>query len=127
MLKGSKELMLSGISYALLLLVIYFVHCRESVFLVYIAAALILIALIFPIFFKPINIIVQPAGKFLINLIVNTLLILIFYFLFSPIAIIRRLVLKGGIIKNEIDKNCTTYFIDKPEIKYDRSFFERLY
>ncbi|MGB9599923.1 MAG: hypothetical protein ACP5QK_05060 [Myxococcota bacterium] len=122
-----RGLMLSGISYSLLLLILYFVKFRENIFLLYISGILLLLALILPKFYKPINFLINPVGRFLINLIVNILLILLFYLVFSPVALIRRLLVKDGVIKKDIDIGCTTYFVDKPKVEYDRRFFERLY
>lgn len=122
-----RELMISGISYAILLLFFYFAKFRDSIGILYVALFFFLTALIYPYLFKPLNYIVHPIGRFLINLLIKIILIILFYFIFTPIALIKRVFSSERIIKLGFDKNANSYFEDKPKVVYDREFFKRLY
>ncbi len=127
MQNNRRELMISGISYAVLLLFFYFIRFRDSVWILYAALFFFLTALIYPYLFKPINYIIHPVGRFLIDIIIKVILTVLFYFIFTPIAIIKRRVSSEGMIKTELRKETDSYFTDKPPAVYDKDFFKRLY
>ena len=121
-----EDLIISGVSYSILLLVLYLFKFRDVRPLPYISAILLLIAIIFPKFYKPVNFVVHPIGRFLINIIVNTILTLLYFFVFTPVALIRRALGHRG-IEIGFDKNKKTYFIDREKRDYNRDFFEKMY
>jgi len=120
------ELIVSGVSYSILLLVLYIFKFRDVKPLLYVSAILLLIAIIFPQFYKPINFVVNPVGRFLINIIVNTILTLLYFFVFTPVALLRRALGHRG-IEVDFDRGKKTYFVDKGKREYNRDFFEKLY
>jgi len=120
------ELIVSGVSYSILLLVLYIFKFRDVKPLLYVSAILLLIAIIFPQFYKPINFVVNPIGRFLINIIVNTILTLLYFFVFTPVALLRRALGHRG-IEVDFDRGKKTYFVDKGKREYNRDFFEKLY
>jgi hypothetical protein len=119
--------MISGLSYSVLMLLFYLIRFRESIWLVYAALISAILSLISPGLFQYINRVVHPVGRFLIDIIIKAILIVFFYLIFTPIAVIRRSVNKEGLIKLEFEKGLDTYFIDREKVEYREDFFKRLY
>ena len=119
--------MISGISYSFLLLVLYLLKFRDAEWLIYIVGVFLVLAILFPYAFIPVNALVHPIGRFLINLTIKLILIILFYILFTPVVVIRRVLYGNTEIRLKSKSSARSYFVDKPKIIYDKKFFERLY
>ncbi len=126
MKENKKELRIAGMAYSLLFLLLYLLRFNEKLLLLYISALLFVLSIIYPVAIKPLYLVLKPAGEFLINLIIKIILILIFYLLFTPIAIIRRFT-GATIIEKQFDRNRVSYFIDNTQVEYNKDFFKKLY
>ncbi len=126
MKQDRTTLMISGISYALILLILYFTRF-SSTYLLYVSAILIFIALLYPYVFIPLNKIIHHAGRILIDFIVKIILISLFFLIFTPIVVVRRKFFGKNQTPVKFDKSKDSYFKDKEKIHYDKKFFERLY
>jgi len=126
MKQDRTTLMISGISYALILLILYFTRF-SSTCLLYVSAILVFIALLYPYVFIPLNKIIHHAGRILIDFIVKIILISLFFLIFTPIVVVRRKFFGKNQTPVKFDKSKDSYFKDKEKIHYDKKFFERLY
>lgn len=127
MKQDRTTLMISGISYALILLILYFTRFSSTNYLLYVSAILVFVALLYPYVFLPLNKVIHPVGRFLIDFIIKIILISLFFLIFTPIAVIRRRFSGSNQILVKFDKSKDSYFKDKEKRHYDKKFFERLY
>ncbi|MCX7942913.1 MAG: hypothetical protein N2746_00155 [Deltaproteobacteria bacterium] len=127
MQKKRNELMIFGISLSLLFMILYLTKFNQHIWIIYIAIALLGIALIFPYFFKPLSLIIKPIGIVLIDIVIKIVLVTVFYFLLTPIALIKEIFGVRSMIKIGFEREIDSYFTDKAKVNYDREFFKRLY
>ncbi len=114
---SQKELKKFGIILSCILFAIaalQFLKGRASIalWLGVIAGVVLLAAIFFTNFIKPVYWLLSRIGKIIGWVNTKILLVIIYYFLFTPIGLLRKL-FKGDPLDRKIEKEKVTYWLDK--------------
>jgi len=124
---GKRELRQFGIVLGIalgLFAALFFIREKHYYsYFVILSMAFLFLGLALPIALKPIQKIWMSLGIFIGWLLTRLILIILFYFVVTPIGILARIFGEDS-LDTRLDKNTDSYWIAKPTVKFNKESYE---